>query len=72
MKSESQSPSMNPVTAATSSGATGSAPGKPQEGLDFSYFGGIYRDVYLISTGPVYITDPNEANTCLLYTSRCV
>lgn len=38
-------------------------PGKPQEGLDFSYFGGIYRDVYLISTGPVYITDPNEANT---------
>lgn len=38
-------------------------PGKSQEGLDFSYFGGIYRDVYLISTGPVYITDPNEANT---------
>lgn len=38
-------------------------PGKSQESLDFSYFGGIYRDVYLISTGPVYITDPNEAGT---------
>jgi len=36
-------------------------PGKPQESLDFAYFGGIYRDVYLISTGSVYITDPNEA-----------
>lgn len=38
-------------------------PGKSQESLDFSYFGGIYRDVYLISTGLVYITDPNEAGT---------
>lgn len=38
-------------------------PGKPQESLDFAYFGGIYRDVYLISTGLVHITDPNEANT---------
>ena len=38
-------------------------PGKAQNSLDFAYFGGIYRDVYLISTGPVYITDPNEAGT---------
>lgn len=38
-------------------------PGKPQDHLDFSYFGGIYRDVYLLSTGQVYITDPNEVDT---------
>lgn len=38
-------------------------PGKPQDHLDFSYFGGIYRDVYLLSTGRVHITDPNEADT---------
>lgn len=34
-------------------------PGKPQESLDFSYFGGIYRDCFLISHSPIYITDPN-------------
>lgn len=38
-------------------------PGKPQEALDFSYFGGIYRDVYLIGTSKVYLTDPNDADT---------
>ena len=34
-------------------------PGKEQEVLDFSYFGGIYRDCWLISHNDVFITDPN-------------
>lgn len=38
-------------------------PGKQQSGLDFSYFGGIYRDVYLISTSSVYITLPQLSKT---------
>lgn len=37
-------------------------PGKPQETLDFTYFGGIYRDCFLIAHNPVYITDPNMEN----------
>lgn len=36
-------------------------PGKAQEVLDFSYFGGIYRDCWLIAHRTVYITDPNQA-----------
>ncbi|VGO14178.1 Beta-galactosidase BoGH2A [Pontiella desulfatans] len=37
-------------------------PGKPQEVMDFTYFGGIYRDVWFYSTAPVYITDPNQVD----------
>jgi len=37
-------------------------PGKPQEKLDFNYYGGIYRDVKLIATNKLYISDPLEAN----------
>ncbi len=31
-------------------------PGKPQEGLDFTYMGGIYRDTYLIQTSNVHVS----------------
>lgn len=34
-------------------------PGKAQDVLDFSYFGGIYRDCWLVAHHPVYITDPH-------------
>ncbi|GGZ81743.1 glycoside hydrolase family 2 protein [Algibacter mikhailovii] len=37
-------------------------PGKSQTVLDFSYFGGIYRDVWLLATNNVYVTNPNTAN----------
>lgn len=33
-------------------------PGKPQERMDFYYYSGIYRDVRMIITENVYITDP--------------
>ncbi len=33
-------------------------PGKPQNDLDFTYLGGIYRDVYLISAGAMHVTLP--------------
>lgn len=35
-------------------------PGKAQDVLDFTYFGGIYRDVWLYGTNSIFITDPNE------------
>lgn len=37
-------------------------PGKPQDVLDFSYFGGIYRDCWLIAHNNIFITDPNYEN----------
>src|SRR6056297_1369555 len=37
-------------------------PGKPQETLDFTYFGGIYRDVWLVATNSIYITNPNAVD----------
>lgn len=35
-------------------------PGKPQNQLDFTYFGGIYRDAYLVETGDTYVTDTDS------------
>lgn len=37
-------------------------PGKALESLDFNYYGGIYRNVYLITTGLVHVTDPVYAD----------
>ena len=37
-------------------------PGKPQYALDFSYHGGIYRDVWLIAKNQVAITDVINEN----------
>ena len=36
-------------------------PGKKQATLDFAYHGGIYRDVWMIATSSVHISDPNKA-----------
>lgn len=38
-------------------------PGQPQGRMDFSYLGGIYRDSYLIFTGPVHATLPVLSDT---------
>lgn len=37
-------------------------PGKPQETLDFTYFGGLYRDSWLIVSDTLHITDANQQN----------
>ena len=37
-------------------------PGKTLKTLDFNYYGGIYRNIYLIQTNSVYITDAVHAN----------
>ena len=35
-------------------------PGKSQRELDFAYFGGIYRDAWLVETGAAYVTDSDR------------
>ena len=35
-------------------------PGKPQHQLDFTYFGGIYRDAWLVETGDAYVADSDR------------
>ena len=37
-------------------------PGKKQTQLDFAYHGGMYRDVWLIGTSPIHISDAIESN----------
>lgn len=38
-------------------------PGKPQNALDFSYFGGLYRNVELQVMAPLHVSDSVLANT---------
>lgn len=38
-------------------------PGKPTSGLDFLYYGGLYRDAYLTVTNAVHITNPFLSHT---------
>lgn len=37
-------------------------PGKTLKTLDFNYYGGIYRNIYLLQTNKTYITDAVHAN----------
>ena len=36
--------------------------GRIEKGCDLCYFGGIYRDVWLIGTDPLHVTDPIQRN----------
>jgi len=36
--------------------------GRAEKGCDFCYFGGIYRDVWIIATDPLHVTDPMQMN----------
>lgn len=47
---------------ADNSDAPSYPPGKAQDVLDYTYFGGIYRDCWLIAHNNVFITDPNYEN----------
>lgn len=37
-------------------------PGKEEKNLDFCYFGGIYRDAWLIATNDIFVTNSNQVN----------
>lgn len=37
-------------------------PGKPQYVMDFCYFGGIYRDCWLVTTSPIHLTNANGSD----------
>jgi beta-galactosidase len=37
-------------------------PGKPLKDLDFNYYGGIYRNVYLVTTNKLYVTNAIQAD----------
>ena len=45
-------------------------PGKPQTLLDFAYFGGIYRDCWLVETGAVAISAPGPQEGVYIATHR--
>lgn len=47
---------------ADNSDDTSYPPGKSQETLDFTYFGGIYRDCWMVVHNKVHLTDPNYEN----------
>lgn len=44
--------------------------GKPQALLDYCYFGGVYRDVWLVETGAVAVSEPATQGGVYLTTRR--